>query len=660
MSLPNAPELPPAVSQPDWQMAVARGLNREAERLIGPNPALARQRLDDATRIAREIGANNVLAMSLLLRARLHYAEAQFDDALRVCNEAAIIAVCDGDVAVQAQTLSGLSAIWASLGLGAEALPHLEAAAEFLTDTEDAAGLALVRSLLGGVEAQLGRSEAGLRQFELALAGFRTLGLRDRVVETRHNIACVYNLDKRFSEALALSMQNAVEAKRYGNITLLAHIDATSVEAFCGLGRFDEAVAHARAALSQARAGSRGELDVMLWLGIALDKAGSADEAFNVLRDTLQKSEAAGMPANGALLSALVGICRKMDNAIQANQYEGIIGQGTHEEQTHVTRLRLKALEASVELQGTRLRFGHAEADRARLKAQLETNERLLDARGAPDQIRHSVLLPETAAAPIGFDHLFDGAACGFRLAYQPIVDLSVGNVTGFKVLLRWNHPMRGNMLPLEFVSHLETSGEITTIGHWVLRQACEDLALLQRETSRALRVSIDVSPRELERAGYAAEMIKVVQEANLAPCAVELDLTDGGTLPVHAQALQQLRQLRGDGLRFAMNYHGSAFTDTAVALLSRIKIERRSVSGISCDERQAANLRAIVQAVRMPLFAHGIEGAHQLAALRALGCEDGFGFAFSAAVPLDIARLLVNRNFVDFPCCRSPQAELA
>lgn len=633
-------------------LASARELNQQAEGLLGSDPELARQHVDRAEAMARELGANAILAVSLLLRGRLHYAAAQFDDALRTCNEAAGIAARDGDVSVHAKTRAGLGAIWASLGLAEQALPHLETAAELLLDSADEAGLAVVRSLLGGVQVQLGQAESGQRQFEQALAAFAALDLSDRVTETRHNLACLHNHVGQFSEALALSLGNADEANRLNNITLLAHIEATVTEALCGLHRYDEAVVRARAALLKSRPGSRGELDVMLWLGTALDLAGQTDEALAMLRNTLAVSDAAGMPANRALLGALASLCRRTGRAAEAQLYDAIVAEGAQRQQDRMTRLRLKALEMNVELNAARLRFGRVAAERTLLQAQLENAERLLDAANSPDRDRRSPLLPELGARATGFDAQLDGLACGFSLVYQPIVDLETRTVAGFEALLRLHHPTLGAMLPLEFIARLEASGEIASVGHWVLRQACADLAVLQGLTTRSLRLAINVSPREFDRVGFADDVIAAIQHAGLHAQAVELELTEGVAMSIHASVTQQMQQLNLAGIGMAMDDFGAGFSNFASmseAPLSRIKIDRSMISSIGRGERQAAVLRSMFQTARnlgLPLVAEGIESAHQLVELRALGCEEGQGFMFSRAVPLELARLLVQRTF--------------
>lgn len=651
MSISLAAERAATAPEPDLRLQQVREFNREAEQRLSASPEHARFLLAEAEDVARSLGANSELAISALLRARLLYDEAKFDDALATANDAIRLAEVDANPSVRARTLNGCGAIWASLGMGEHALPHLETAAELLLDTDDEAGLALVRSLLGGVQAQLGRADEGLQQLEHALASFVELGVADRILETRHNIACLHNHEGRFDEALRLTQQNAAEAEIMHDVRLLGHIEATAVEALCGLKRFDEAVNRARIALTKVRAGSRGELDVRLWWGIALGKFGLTTEAMRVLEETLHKTDEAKLPHNQELLSALAALYQQVGEPSLAAPYEALMSHHAEIGHARMTRFRLKALAMTVELQSTRLQFGRVAAERTRLQSQLENNERLLDAANSPDRERRAAFLPELGVTLDRFDEAFDGAACGFSLMYQPVVELRNSTITGFEALLRLRHPKHGDILPLEFIGRLEASGEIMSVGHWVLRQACTDLVKLQRNHKQPLRMAVNVSPREFDRAGFAEDVVRVISEADLATSAVELELTEGVAMSIHAPVIRQLQQLRDAGVRLAMDDFGTGFSNFASmseAPLSRIKIDRSMISSIGRGVRQAAVLRSMVQTARnlgLPLIAEGIEGVHQLAELRALGCEEGQGFMFGAAMPLETARLRLQRE---------------
>jgi tetratricopeptide (TPR) repeat protein len=342
-------ETPLLMPEAENSLDLARRLNREAEGMIGANPSLAKQYTVQAEQIAREHNAEAVLAISLLVRARLLYAELHFEEALKMCKEAVAIAANDGDIVARASTLTGLGAMWASLGLGAEALPHLEAAAALLADSPDDANNAFTRSLVGGVLAQLGHADAGKRLLTRALDVFVALGIQGRVIETRHNLACLHNHEKQFSEALTLSIQNAKDAIDASEISLYAHIEATATEALCGLSRYDEAVMRARAALSRIRVGSRGMLDVMLWLGIALDRAGRTDKALAILSDTLQKSHEAHLPPDRALLAALSSLYKRMGNLAEAEEFSRVLASDQAAAEARMTQMRLQLLETTVE-----------------------------------------------------------------------------------------------------------------------------------------------------------------------------------------------------------------------------------------------------------------------------------------------------------------------
>jgi tetratricopeptide (TPR) repeat protein len=182
-----------------------RSLNAQAEQAADVDPLQARTLALQAEELARELGANGELSLSLMFQGKASFYEQAIDEALQLTQRAASLAESDGNLAVRAKVLTGLGAMWASLGMGEQALPHLEAASEYLAGAADPPGVAMVQSLLGGVLAQTGHADRGREQLEQALAAFTQLRMDKRAREARHNLACLANVQSRFSIALALS-----------------------------------------------------------------------------------------------------------------------------------------------------------------------------------------------------------------------------------------------------------------------------------------------------------------------------------------------------------------------------------------------------------------------------------------------------------------------
>jgi len=626
-----------------------RTLNTQAEAAIDADPTRARALALQAEELARELGANGELALSLMVQSKVHFQEHGIDEALQLMRRAAALAESDGHLAVRAKVLTALGALWASLGLGEQALPHLEAASEYLSGGADAAGVALVQSLLGGVLAQMGQAERGRAHLEQALAAFTQLQMAGRALEARHNLACLANLQHRHAIALALSDISSKEADKAGDRTF-AHIEATAADALAGLGRHGEASQRARRALARTPAKTRGAYDLLLALGRAELAAGRLAEAGDALTQALEIGRSGGQPDDALLVEALADWCERRGDATAATAWRARLEQAREGSVgTEPLVWRLKALQASVELQTVRMRYGRVAAERARLSAQLEHSRRLLAAEGL--QAADTTLLDDAfASAHPGFDAAFDGASAGYGLRYQPLVDLADGRVLGFEALLRLTTKPGGRAAPLEFIRRLEAGGEIASVGHWVLRRACDDLVALQADVPRPLRLVVNVSRLELERGDFAAGVLEVIARAGLPAARVELDLGGFDESSPLGAVQRQLLRLREAGVGLTLDGFGAGHRPWSLLAelpLTRLKIDRSIVASVGQGERHDALLASLLQTaanLKLPVGAVGIENAAQWHGLRALGCREAQGFLFATPLTLAAAQQLPRR----------------
>jgi EAL domain-containing protein (putative c-di-GMP-specific phosphodiesterase class I) len=625
-----------------------RTLNTQAEAAIDAALTQARALALQAEELARELGANGELALSLMVQSKVHFYEHGIDEALQLMRRAAALAESDGHLAVRAKVLTALGALWASLGLGEQALPHLEAASECLSGGADAAGVALVQSLLGGVLAQMGQTERGRVHLEQALEAFTQLRMAARAREARHNLGCLANLQHRHAIALALSDISSKEAAKAGD-RMFAHIEATAADALAGLGRHGEAAQRARRALETTPAHTRGAYDLLLALGRAELAAGRLAEAGGALTQALEIGRSGGQPDDALLVEALAGWCERRGDAAAATAWRARLAQAREGGGTEPLAWRLKALQASVELQTLRMRYGHVAAERARLSAQLEHSRRLLAAEGL--QAADTMLLDDAfASAHPGFDAAFDGASAGYGLRYQPLVDLADGRVLGFEALLRLTTKPGGRAAPLEFIRRLEAGGEIGSVGHWVLRRACDDLVALQADVPRPLRLVVNVSSLELERGDFAADVLEVIARAGLPAARVELDLGGFDESSPLGAVQRQLLRLREAGVGLTLDGFGAGHMPWSLLAelpLTRLKIDRSIVASAGQGERHDALLASLLQTaanLKLPVGAVGIENAAQWHGLRALGCREAQGFLFATPLTLAAAQQLPRR----------------
>ncbi len=226
-----------------------------------------------------------------------------------------------------------------------------------------------------------------------------------------------------------------------------------------------------------------------------------------------------------------------------------------------------------------------------------------------------------------------------FRLVYQPLVSLVTGEVTGAEALLRWRHPVRGEVSPAEFIPIAEKSGLIPAIGEWVLNEAMREA---QRWQVRGPRyVSINVSAVQLRTEGFVGLVRDALRRHELDPANVLLEVTETILVQEIESASSVLNELRGLGLRIAIDDFGTGYC--SLSYLQRfpvdiLKIDRQFVDEVDGDAKQSSLAKMILQmssTLEITSVAEGIERPSQLAALRQFGCDIGQGFLLSR--PLEV-----------------------
>jgi EAL domain-containing protein (putative c-di-GMP-specific phosphodiesterase class I) len=231
-------------------------------------------------------------------------------------------------------------------------------------------------------------------------------------------------------------------------------------------------------------------------------------------------------------------------------------------------------------------------------------------------------------------------------LHLQPVFDLRSDELAGFEALVRWEHPRRGLVGPDEFIGVAEETGLIVPIGGWVLAEATRQLAILQEAAGRPLRMSVNLSARQL-----TPELVDAVGEA-LAAASLEsrqltLEVTE--TLLVDGPgAVEVLATMRALGVAIAIDDFGTGWS--SLGSLQRypvdiLKLDRSLVAPAAESGPAAALARAVVemaQALGLDVIAEGMENEAQLNAMKALGCPHGQGYVLARPMPLDAALELV------------------
>jgi len=225
-------------------------------------------------------------------------------------------------------------------------------------------------------------------------------------------------------------------------------------------------------------------------------------------------------------------------------------------------------------------------------------------------------------------------------VAYQPIVDTTDGLVTGVEALLRWVDPKRGSVSPLTMVALAEQSDLIDEIGAWVLEKACRDrTAWLIDQPLKPLDVSVNVSPRQLRRPGYADSVAAIVKKTAMDPTALVLEMTEGVLIEESDKIAATLAELKRLGVRLALDDFGSGYS--SLSYLSRLPIDIVKIDQTFIAEIDKPDGSTIVSAVtdlahalRLTVIAEGVETEAQRAKLATIGCELSQGFYYARPMP--------------------------
>ena len=226
-------------------------------------------------------------------------------------------------------------------------------------------------------------------------------------------------------------------------------------------------------------------------------------------------------------------------------------------------------------------------------------------------------------------------------LDYQPIVRIDDGTMAGLEALLRWRHPRLGQVPPAEFVPLLEETGFIREVGGWVLSRACAKLAQWRAQRGD-LRISVNLSSRQIALGLSAAEVLKTIDSAGLPPDAVTLEITEGLMLEGSAKVRSWLEDVHTAGVGLAVDDFGTGYSSLGYLKrfpMDRLKIDRSFVLGLPDSREDALLVRAIhsmATSLDLKVVAEGIETAEQAGFLADLGCELGQGFLYSRPVAED------------------------
>ncbi|WP_374568307.1 EAL domain-containing protein [Ideonella sp.] len=240
-------------------------------------------------------------------------------------------------------------------------------------------------------------------------------------------------------------------------------------------------------------------------------------------------------------------------------------------------------------------------------------------------------------------------------LVYQPKLELATGRVTGVEALMRWQHPTLGMVSPAQFIPIAEDTGLIESMGQWALEVACRD-ALRWQQEGHPVQVSVNLSPRQLNRPRLVEEVSQILALAGLDAALLELEITESGVMRNPTRAAAQLRELRDLGVSLAIDDFGTGYSSLSYLQrfpLGTLKIDRSFIKDLPGDEDAAALTAGIIglaQRLRMKVVAEGVETLEQLGFLRSHHCDQIQGYYLSKPITAgEMSRFLARdvRNLV-------------
>ncbi len=242
-------------------------------------------------------------------------------------------------------------------------------------------------------------------------------------------------------------------------------------------------------------------------------------------------------------------------------------------------------------------------------------------------------------------------------LFFQPLVDLRANSVAGFEALVRWNHPARGLVPPMEFIPLAEETGQIVPIGRWVLEKACSAMRhwqTLELQSGEAMFVSVNISVRQLQDAGLVASVAQALENSGLAASSLLLEITESVVMEEDETMLQAIHQLKSLGVHLAIDDFGTGYSSLAYLKtlpVDFLKIDRKFVSGLNVRTAEQTPASAVAESettgdaailssviglahtMRLTVIAEGAETSAEVSRLLNFGCDMVQGYYFAKPI---------------------------
>ena len=234
-------------------------------------------------------------------------------------------------------------------------------------------------------------------------------------------------------------------------------------------------------------------------------------------------------------------------------------------------------------------------------------------------------------------------------LEYQPIVDIASGNYIGLEALVRWQHPVRGRLVPADFIRVANDSGLIGRIGNWVIEAACQQIAEFKARGISLPHVAVNVSPKQFQYSAISAQILDSIARHGIEPEQFAIEITEELLLEHSKDVHDQLAALRAHGVGISIDDFGTGYSSLQYLRdlpATRLKIDQTFVSRIeqsAADRAIISTIAHLAHALNMRVVAEGVETEAQLSLLRASGCDEVQGYFIGRPMSVDQLGQLFN-----------------
>ncbi|WP_319422398.1 two-component system response regulator [Pleurocapsa sp. FMAR1] len=232
-----------------------------------------------------------------------------------------------------------------------------------------------------------------------------------------------------------------------------------------------------------------------------------------------------------------------------------------------------------------------------------------------------------------------------FVLHYQPIISLNHSKLVGFEALIRWQHPTKGSIPPVEFIPLAEDTGLILEIGEWLLKEACQQLKQWQQKFAQipqvaSLKMNVNIASQQLQQPEFIQKLDRILQETGLNGNCLRLEITESVLIDPEGCIQNTLKQIRERNIKLSIDDFGTGYSSLSYLRrfpIDNLKIDRSFIEQMNYDLENLEIVRVIITLAKtlgMDAISEGVETPQQLQQLKALGCEFGQGFLFSKPLP--------------------------